>query len=298
MQLPEGPSLEPHLTGQSFIPPLYHIPYPSVTASCATHIPRRKRRYDPRYLPPKKSSEDVRVARMPFRKRAKPRTGAQSPKREYSGSVSPDKDGEETQHIGDMIIPVTEDINRTYAQKVVDSFRSSFGIVKCRLARWGKYGGNEQQFEACLKKDDSDKMREILQGLVMSFQTCYKRSCRHFRKLDNDPPEDDASMELDQVLRQLRDHFHTVAMQGLSGAHLIEKTRWTVYNKSHAEILIRDCVSYIDELENDIQFGPEDLEEKARKDIEDVKDVDSLRRLKRLPHGVDSLMEIAAYSKY
>ncbi|KAF5244286.1 hypothetical protein FANTH_7796 [Fusarium anthophilum] len=41
-----------------------------------------------------------------------------------TGSVSPDKDGEEIRHISDMIIPVTEDINRTYAQKVMDSFRS------------------------------------------------------------------------------------------------------------------------------------------------------------------------------
>ncbi|KAG5807126.1 hypothetical protein H9Q74_000381 [Fusarium xylarioides] len=119
--LPEGSSIEAHLK-----------------ASCATHIPRPKRRHDPRYLPPKKASEDVRVAKMPFRKRSKPRTGSQSPKREHSGSVSPDKDGEETQHVSDMIVPVTEDINRTYAQKVMDSFRSSVMVSAKRCAVTGK----------------------------------------------------------------------------------------------------------------------------------------------------------------
>ncbi|KAH7184508.1 hypothetical protein DER44DRAFT_803105 [Fusarium oxysporum] len=117
---------------------LYHIPYSSGTASCATHIPRPERRHDPRYLPPKKSSEDTRVAKMLFRRRAKPRTGSQSPKREHSGSVSPDKDGEETQHISDMIVPVTEDINRTYAQKIMDSFRSSVMVSAKRCAVTGK----------------------------------------------------------------------------------------------------------------------------------------------------------------
>ncbi|KAF5986974.1 hypothetical protein FBULB1_2180 [Fusarium bulbicola] len=107
-------------------------------ASCATHIPRPERRHDPRYLAPKKASEDTRVAKMPFWKRAKPRTGSQSPKREHSGSVSPDKDGEETRHVSDMIIPVTEDINRTYAQKVMDSFRSSVMVSAKRCAVTGK----------------------------------------------------------------------------------------------------------------------------------------------------------------
>ncbi|KAF5668730.1 hypothetical protein FDENT_11738 [Fusarium denticulatum] len=118
--------------------PLYRTPYSSVTASCATHIPRLQRRHDPCYLPPKKASEDARVAKMPLRKRAKPRTGSQSPKREHSGSASPDKDGEETQPVSDMIIPVTEDINRTYAQKVMDSFRSSVMVSAKRCAMTGK----------------------------------------------------------------------------------------------------------------------------------------------------------------
>ncbi|RBQ77536.1 hypothetical protein FVER14953_21733 [Fusarium verticillioides] len=118
--LPEDSSLEAHLK-----------------ASCATHIPRPQRGHDPRYLPPKKASEDARVAKMPFRKRAKPRAGSQSPKREQSGSISPDKDGEETQPVSDMIVPVTEDINPTYAQKVIDSFRSSVMVSAKRATTSG-----------------------------------------------------------------------------------------------------------------------------------------------------------------
>ncbi|RBR22218.1 hypothetical protein FVER53590_25855 [Fusarium verticillioides] len=130
--LPEDSSLEAHLKGQFLIPQDPSIPlHPHLSQLHAQHTsPAPQRGHDPRYLPPKKASEDARVAKMPFRKRAKPRAGSQSPKREQSGSISPDKDGEETQPVSDMIVPVTEDINPTCAQKVMDSFRLSIWSLR------------------------------------------------------------------------------------------------------------------------------------------------------------------------
>ncbi|KAF9766743.1 hypothetical protein IL306_000816 [Fusarium sp. DS 682] len=77
---------------------------------------------------------------MPFRRREKPRTDSQSPKRDNSGSASPDKEGfEEGQDISDMIVPVTEEeINRSYAQRIMDSFRSSVMVSAKRCAVSGK----------------------------------------------------------------------------------------------------------------------------------------------------------------
>ncbi|RKK10571.1 hypothetical protein BFJ63_vAg18746 [Fusarium oxysporum f. sp. narcissi] len=141
-------------------------------------------------------------------------------------------------------------------------------------------------------------MREILQGIVTSFQTCYKRSCRQSGKLDNNLREEDASMELDKSWQQLRDQLYNITKRSLSGVNLIDKTPWTIYGQEHAEILILDCVSYIEELENDTQFGAGDLRNEATKDIEELNDTVSLRRLKKAAQDVDTLMEIVANDKY
>ncbi|EWY79329.1 hypothetical protein FOYG_17507 [Fusarium oxysporum NRRL 32931] len=171
-------------------------------------------------------------------------------------------------------------------------------IIKCRLARWGTRGDGEQSFEACLKEDDLDTMRDILQGMVMAFQACYNRSRRQSRRLANNRQREDASMALDQLTQQLRDQLHTVTAERLSGANLIDKTSWAIYNKDHAEILIRDCVAYIDELENDIQVGTGDLKDEAAKDIKEFNDIASLHRLKSAAYDVDPVMNIVAGAKY
>ncbi|KAF5019748.1 hypothetical protein F66182_8233 [Fusarium sp. NRRL 66182] len=124
-RLPTGSTLQDHLE-----------------ANCAKHIPRPVRRCEPRYLPPKKASEDARIARMPFRRTRKARTASVSPKRDSSGSASPDKDGqEEAENVNAMITPAAvEEINRAFAQRTFESFRSSVLISakRCAVSKKGQ----------------------------------------------------------------------------------------------------------------------------------------------------------------
>ncbi|EWY79258.1 hypothetical protein FOYG_17564 [Fusarium oxysporum NRRL 32931] len=168
-------------------------------------------------------------------------------------------------------------------------------IVKCRLARWATRVIGGQSFEACLNEVDLDTMREILQGMVVAFQACYNRSCRQSRRLANN---EDTIITLDKLAQQLRDKLHTFTEERLSGANLIDKTPWTIYDEEHIEILIRDCAVYIDELEREIQFDTEDLIKEAEKQIDKFDNICFLRELKNASQDIDFAMTFVAATKY
>jgi hypothetical protein len=129
-------------------------------------------------------------------------------------------------------------------------------IVKCRLGRWGTAvrGGSNLPFDYYLPEDNLEMMREILQGIVNTFKTCYKRSCRQTKWLANNHQTAYASMSSDPVSEHLRDRLYTVTEERLFEADLIEKIPSTIYDKKHAELLIDGRAVHIDELEKYIKF--------------------------------------------
>ncbi|KAK1827726.1 hypothetical protein QBC39DRAFT_419140 [Podospora conica] len=113
------------------------------TAPCLWHVPTPTRRYEARYLPPNKPSNDPRVAVYPTRRTAK----AVSPsKRSASGSVSrsrslsPNKpENDDEQNLGGILIPDPA-VPLDEARQEIDKFRSRCltGGAACAITGLGK----------------------------------------------------------------------------------------------------------------------------------------------------------------
>ncbi|KAK7415747.1 hypothetical protein QQX98_005660 [Neonectria punicea] len=114
-----------------------------ITAGCANHIAVPTRRYEPRYLPPKKASPDTRFTAFPLRKTARMRRTSQSPSKRSasgSGSVSPSKRDDEDEAVDDMVAPPKLKVAETYARQTIASFRASclVNARKCAISDRGK----------------------------------------------------------------------------------------------------------------------------------------------------------------
>lgn len=83
---------------------------------------------EPRYLPPKKASNDPRFATYPLRKTIRGRKSASPSKRSASGSMSPRKDAETDQadeDLASMVAPPECNISDERARATMANFRSS-----------------------------------------------------------------------------------------------------------------------------------------------------------------------------
>ncbi|KAM5344069.1 hypothetical protein ACJ41O_012606 [Fusarium nematophilum] len=97
-------------------------------AGCAQRTSKPVRRLEPRYLPPKKASNDPRYATYPFRKTARGRKPGSPSKRSASGSVSPRKDPDTDQadeDFANMVAPPECNISDERAKNTMVSFRNS-----------------------------------------------------------------------------------------------------------------------------------------------------------------------------
>ncbi|KAM3526396.1 hypothetical protein MY4038_006860 [Beauveria bassiana] len=100
-----------------------------VEAGCAQHLSQPVRRMEPRYLPPKKASNDPRFATYPLRKTIRGRKSASPSKRSASGSMSPHKDAETDQadeDLASMVAPPECNISDERAKATMANFLSSF----------------------------------------------------------------------------------------------------------------------------------------------------------------------------
>ncbi|KPM34281.1 hypothetical protein AK830_g12289 [Neonectria ditissima] len=117
-------------------------------AGCAMHISKPTRRFDPRYLPPKKASSNPRYAAYPLRKTVRAKRGSNSPKkRTWSGSVSPRKDVDMDQDLINtdedplnMVAPLECDISEATAKTTMASFRQNCLTLASRCAVTGMGG--------------------------------------------------------------------------------------------------------------------------------------------------------------
>ncbi|RTE79204.1 hypothetical protein BHE90_006308 [Fusarium euwallaceae] len=97
-------------------------------AGCGHRISKPVRRLEPRYLPPKKASNDPHYATYPLRKTARGRKPASPSKRSASGSVSPRKDPDIDQadeDFANMVAPPESNISDERAKTTMANFRSS-----------------------------------------------------------------------------------------------------------------------------------------------------------------------------